>query len=103
METEGHIQFFLSPEDTLIGGSNIMVESFALGSQSDAAAGPDEKPAAKFAFQILHASCDRGLAGEQDRGGAGKVFVLGDIIKNAVIIETGGQKNASFPKKWTKD
>ena len=80
-----------------------MVESFALGSQSDAAAGPDEKPAAKFAFQILHASCDRGLAGEQDRGGAGKVFVLGDIIKNAVIIETGGQKNASFLKKWTKD
>ena len=48
--------------------------------------GADKQLAAQILFQIVHAAGNVGLVVAQSLGGLGKAFVLGNIVKNAVII-----------------
>ena len=48
--------------------------------------GADKQLAAQILLQIVHAAGNVGLVVAQSFGGLGKALVLGNIVKNAVII-----------------
>jgi len=58
----------------------------AFRSQGDAVVGADKQLAAQILLQIVHAAGNVGLVIAQSFGGLGKALVLGNIVKNAVII-----------------
>ena len=79
---QGTADVFLTLEDLLAGGSDILIELFPFRSQRYAALGTDKKPAAKFGLKSLHAAGNGRLAGKQCLGGQGEILVFCYIIKD---------------------
>ena len=85
--TQGTADVFLTLEDLLAGGSDILIELFPFRGQGYATLGPDKKPADKLCLEGLHAAGNGRLAGKQCLGGQGKILVFYYIIKDFIIFK----------------
>ena len=71
------------------GGTAVKALSFR--SQRNAVVSADKQLAPQVLFQVVHAAGDIGLVVAQGLGGPGEALVLGNIVKNAVIVVRDGQ------------
>ena len=80
-------KFVFSGHKLFNGDGNVFIKAFALEGELNTAVGTDEKFASQIVFENVHAAGDIGLIVSHDFGCFGKAFVLGNIIKDAVIIK----------------
>ena len=79
-------EFTFAKAQLFKGYGSTAVKSLAFRGQGDAMVGADKQLAAQILLQVVHAAGNVGLVIAQSFGGLGKALVLGNIVKNAVII-----------------
>ena len=91
------VEFFFTKANLFDSSRDMVIKPFSFRGQGNAAVGTDEQLAAEFMFKNVHAPCDIGLVVIECFSSTGKAGILGNGVKNPVIVICDSQKTSFLP------
>ena len=80
-------KFIFSGHKLFYGDGYMVMKAFSFYCKLDTSVGADEQFAAQFIFQNVHTAGNIGLIISHYLGSFGKAFILGNIVKNSIVIK----------------